>query len=114
MLAAIGLYGVTGYAVAQQTNESGIRMALGADRSNVLGMVLQGAFRRVAIGLLLGLPLGVGTGYLLSAELYGVRDWDPLPLGVGAVLLAASAFLAAIIPAHRATAISPIRALRTE
>jgi predicted permease len=114
VLAAIGLYGVTAYTVAQRTNEIGIRMALGADRGNVLGMVLQGAFRRVAAGLLLGLPLAVGAGYLLSAQLYGIRFWDPLALSVGAVSLAASALLAAIIPAHRATAISPIRALRTE
>ena len=114
VLAAIGLYGVTAYTVAQRTNEIGIRMALGADRSRVLGMVLQGAFRRVAAGLLLGLPLAVGAGYLLSAQLYGIKYWDPLALGVGAVSLGASAFLAAVIPARRATGISPIRALRTE
>ena len=85
VLAAIGLYGVTAYSVAQRTNEIGIRMALGADRGNVVGMVLQGAFRRVVIGLVLGLPLAVGAGYFLSAQLYGVKFWDPLALGVGAV-----------------------------
>ena len=111
VLAAIGLYGVTAYSVAQRTNEIGIRMALGADRGNVVGMVLQGAFRRVAIGLVLGLPLAVGAGYLLSAQLYGVQFWDPLALGVGAFALAASAFLAAIIPANRAASIAPITAL---
>ena len=88
VLAAIGLYGVTAYSVAQRTNEIGIRMALGAGRGNVLGMVLQGAFRRVVFGLALGLPLAVGAGYLLSAQLYGVRFWDPLALGVSAVSLA--------------------------
>ena len=88
VLAAIGLYGVTAYTVAQRTNEIGIRMALGADRGNVVGMVLRGAFRRVVFGLVLGLPLAVGAGYLLSAQLYGVRFWDPLALGVGAVSLA--------------------------
>ena len=113
-LAAIGLYGVTAYSVAQRTNEIGIRMALGAAQSNVFGMVLQGAFRRVAVGLVLGLPLAVGAGYLLSAQLYGVRFWDPLALGAGIVSLAACAFLAAIIPARRAAAVSPIKALRTE
>ena len=71
VLAAIGLYGVTAYSVAQRTNEIGIRMALGAGRGNVLSMVLQGAFRRVVFGLALGLPLAVGAGYLLSAQLYG-------------------------------------------
>jgi ABC-type antimicrobial peptide transport system permease subunit len=105
---------VTAYTVAQRTNEIGIRMALGANRGNVVNMVLQGAFRRVAIGLLLGLPLAVGTGYLLSAQLYGVRFWDPMALTFGALSLATCAFVAAIIPATRATAISPIRALRTE
>jgi predicted permease len=111
-LAAIGLYGVTAYTVAQRTNEVGIRMALGADRAAVVGMVLRGAFRRVLLGLILGLPLAVGAGYLLSAQLYGVRFWDPLALAVGALSLAGCAFVAAILPARRAASISPIRALR--
>ncbi len=114
VLAAIGLYGVTAYSVAQRTNEIGLRMALGADRGRVIELVLHGAFRRVVIGLALGLPLAVGAGYLLSAQLYGVQFWDPLALGVGALSLAACAFFAAIIPAARAAAISPIQALRTE
>jgi predicted permease len=114
VLAAIGLYGVTAYTVAQRTNEIGIRMALGADRGNVIGMVLNGAFRRVAAGLVLGLPLAVGAGYLLSAQLYGVKYWDPLALSVGALSLATCALIAAVIPARRAASISPIRALRAE
>ncbi len=114
LLAGIGLYGVTAYTVAQRTNEIGIRMALGAGRRNVVGMVLQGAFRRIAFGLALGLPLAVGAGYLLSAQLYGVKFWDPLALGVGVVSLATCAFFASIIPARRAASISPIRALRTD
>ena len=113
VLAAIGLYGVTAYTVAQRTNEIGIRMALGAARGNVVGMVLRGAFRRVLVGLALGIPLAIGAGYLLSAQLYGVRFWDPLALGVSALSLAACAFFAAVIPARRAASISPIRALRT-
>jgi predicted permease len=113
VLAAIGLYGVTAYTVAQRTNEIGIRMALGAARGNVVGMVLQGAFRRVLVGLALGIPLAIGAGYLLSAQLYGVRFWDPLALGVSALSLATCAFFAAVIPARRAASISPIRALRT-
>jgi predicted permease len=114
VLAAIGLYGVTAYSVAQRTNEIGIRMALGANRSRVIGLVLQGAFRRVLIGLVLGLPLAVGAGRLLSAQLYGVSFWDPLALGVGAGALAACAFVAAVIPALRAAAIPPLNALRSE
>ena len=114
VLAAIGLYGVTAYTVAQRTNEIGIRMALGADRGKVVEMVLHGAFRRVVVGLALGLPLAVGAGRLLSAQLYGVQFWDPLALGVAAVSLAACAFFAAIIPAARAASISPMNALRAE
>jgi predicted permease len=114
VLAAIGLYGVTAYKVAQRTNEIGLRMALGADRSNVIGLVLQGAFRRVAVGLAIGLPLAVGAGRLLSAQLYGVQYWDPLALSFAAVALAVCACCAAIIPAARAASISPMSALRAE
>ena len=114
ILAAIGLYGVTAYAVAQRTREIGVRMALGAGRRRVVGMVLASAFRRVGFGLVLGLPLAVGAGYLLSAQLYGVSFWDPLAGGAGVVALAAWAFVAPTLPARRAASISPIRALRTE
>jgi predicted permease len=114
LLAAIGLYGVTAYAVAQRTSEIGIRMALGADRLKVMDLVLRTAFRRVAIGLVLGLPLAVGAGWLLSRQLYGVTFWDPIALAIAAVALGACALVAAVIPAGRAASISPIRALRTE
>jgi predicted permease len=114
ILAAIGLYGVTAYSVAQRTNEIGIRMALGADRPQVLGLVLRGAFKRVALGLTLGLPLAVGAGRLLAAQLYGVSSWDPLALTVAAVALAICSFVAALIPASRAASISPLHALRIE
>src|SRR5512138_688314 len=105
LLAAIGLYGVTAYSVAQRTNEIGIRMALGADRRKVLDLVLSGAFRRVVVGLVLGLPLAVGAGRLISAQLYGVSFWDPLALTVAVLALGACAFIAAIIPAGRAASI---------
>ena len=114
ILAAIGLYGVTAYSVAQRTNEIGIRMALGADRPKVLGLILSGAFKRVLIGLLLGLPLAVGAGRLISAQLYGVSSWDPFALTVAAGALAICSFFAAIIPANRAASISPMNALRIE
>src|SRR5947208_11451731 len=114
LLAAVGLYGVTAYTVAQRTNEIGIRMALGADRAKVVQLVLHGAFRHVVIGLILGLPLAVGAGRLISAQLYGVSSWDPFALTVAACALAICAFLAAIIPATRAASISPMNALRTE
>lgn len=114
LLAAIGLYGVTAYSVAQRTNEIGLRMALGADRGTVVGMVLGSAFRRVLAGLVLGVPLAVGAGYLLSAQLYGVRFWDPAALAVAAAALAAAALAAAVVPAARAAGIAPMAALRAE
>jgi predicted permease len=114
LLAAVGLYGVTAYTVAQRTNEIGIRMALGADRRNVLDLVMRGAFKRVAAGLVLGVPLAIGAGRLISAQLYGVSFWDPLALVVAATALGACAFVAAIIPAIRASTISPTSALRME
>src|SRR3989454_915011 len=114
LLAAVGLYGVTAYTVAQRTNEIGIRMALGADRAKVVRLVLRGAFTRVLVGLILGLPLAIGAGRLISAELYGVSSWDPLALTVAAVALAICSFFAAIIPANRAASISPMNALRIE
>jgi predicted permease len=113
LLAAIGLYGVTAYSVAQRTNEIGIRMALGADRQNVVALILRGAFTRVAIGLILGLPLSIGAGRLIAAQLYGVSFWDPLALATAATSLAACALFAALVPAGRAASISPMRALRT-
>jgi len=114
VLAAVGLYGVTAYTVAQRTNEIGIRMALGADRPKVIQLVLSGAFKRVLMGLILGLPLAIGAGRLISAQLYGVSSWDPLALTVAAGALAICSFFAAIIPANRAASISPMNALRIE
>jgi predicted permease len=114
LLAAVGVYGVTAYTVAQRTNEIGIRMALGADRVKVVQLVLHGAFRRVMVGLILGLPLAIGAGRLISAQLYGVSSWDPFALTVAAGALALCAFFATIIPAFRAAAISPMDALRIE
>ena len=114
LLDAVGLYGVTAYTVVQRTGEMGIRMALGADRGRVISLVLGSAFKHVAIGLLLGLPLAVGAGRFISAELYGVSFWDPLALALAVTSLAACAFAAAIIPAARAAAVSPMSALRAE
>jgi predicted permease len=114
ILAAIGLYGVTAYTVARRRSEIGVRMALGADRGNVIGLVLAGAFTRVGIGLLLGVPLAVGAGYLLSAQLYGVSFWDPVALSVAAAGLACAAFVACLVPASKAAGLAPMIALRTE
>ncbi|HET9284769.1 MAG TPA: FtsX-like permease family protein, partial [Candidatus Angelobacter sp.] len=114
LLAAVGLYGATTYTVAQRTQEIGIRMALGADRTKVVQLVLAGASRRVLAGLLLGVPLAIGSGKLIASKLYAVSSWDPPALLVAAGALALSAFIAAIIPASRAASISPMTALRTE
>jgi predicted permease len=114
LLAAVGLYGVTAYSVAQRTNEIGLRMALGADRAKVMQLVLRGAFQRVLIGLVIGVPLAVGAGRLIAAQLYGVSFWDPAALALAAGSLAMAAFVAAILPAGRAAAISPMSALRAE
>ena len=114
LLAAIGLYGVTAYSVAQRTNEIGIRMALGADRGAVLGLVLRSAFTRVALGLVVGVPLAIGAGRLIAAQLYGVAFWDPIALAVAAGSLTMCAFVAALIPGSRAASIPPMHALRSE
>lgn len=114
LLAAVGLYGVTAYTVTQRTAEIGVRMALGANRRNVIQLVLHGAFRRVGLGLLLGIPLAIAAGRLMAAQLWGVKPWDPPALSVAAVALGTCAFAAAMIPASRAASIDPLNALRAE
>jgi len=114
LLAAIGLYGLTAYTVAQRTQEIGIRMALGADRVKVVRLVLAGAGRRVAAGLIIGVPLAMVAGRLISSQLYGVPFYDPPALGAAIIALSIATFFAAIIPASRAASIHPMTALRTE
>jgi len=114
LLAAVGLYGVTAYTVAQRTGEIGIRMAVGASYGRVVRLVLGGAFQRIVWGLALGVPLAVAAGRLISAQLYGVAFWDPLALTVAAGSLIVCAFVAAVVPATRAASISPVEALRIE
>jgi predicted permease len=114
LLAGIGIYGIMAYNVSRRTNEIGIRMALGADRVNVVQLVLRGALLRVGLGLALGLPLAIGAGRLIANQLYGVEFWDPIALTFAAVSLALCAMLAAFIPASFAASISPMTALRTD
>ena len=113
-LAAIGLYGVTAYSVAQRTSEIGIRMALGADRGGIVQMVLRSAFLQAGIGLAIGMPAAIFGGRFMASLLYNVRTWDPEVLAAATVILAIAAFLAAVIPAQRAASVEPMTALRVE
>ncbi len=113
-LAALGLYGVMAYTVEQRTNEIGLRMALGADRRNVIMMVLRGAFWQIGIGLGLGIPLAILAGKLMKDQLYGVAPWDPVMLAGAAVLLALAALIASVEPVRRAAGVEPMIALRSE
>jgi predicted permease len=114
VLAAVGLYGVTAYTVERRTSEIGVRMALGANRANVVRLVLRGAFRQVLIGLLIGIPISIACGHLIAAQLYQVKTWDPLVLGASIAALGFCALVASVIPAQRAASINPVQALRTE
>jgi ABC-type antimicrobial peptide transport system permease subunit len=114
ILASIGLYGVTSYSVERRTSEIGIRMALGANRMNMLTMVLRSAFFQVGIGLGIGIPVTIFGGRLMASQLYGVKPHDPAVLVITTIVLAIAAFVAAVIPARRAANTEPMLALRTE
>jgi len=114
VLAAVGLYGVLAYMVERRTSEIGVRMALGADRGRVIGMVLGGAFWQVGAGLALGIPAAIGAGRLMTTQLFGVKPWDPVMLALATLLLGLAALLASVIPAWRAAGVEPMTALRTE
>jgi predicted permease len=114
VLAAVGLYGVTAYSVARRTNEIGLRMALGANRINVVKLVLRGAMQQMLIGMAIGIPAAIGCAKLLSAQLFQVGGWDPAPLITAVVLLVVCAFVAAMIPARTAASLEPMQALRMD
>jgi putative ABC transport system permease protein len=113
-LAATGLYGAVAYGVAQRTREIGIRMALGATRSAVLRLVLGQGMRAVAIGLVAGIGGALMLSRVLNASLFGVSGNDLVSYGAACALLAATAAVAALIPARRASLVEPMEALRTE
>jgi len=112
VLAAVGLYGVMAYTVEQRTSEIGVRMAMGADRGQVIKMVLLGAFSQIGIGLALGIPAAIGAGKLMTNQLFGVKPWDPIMLALAALMLGLAALLASAIPARRAAGVEPMVALR--
>jgi predicted permease len=114
MLASIGLYGVMAFVVARRRKELGIRIALGAQRTAILWSVMQEVLILLSIGLAVGIPTGLGLGKLVSAELYGIQGHDP-SVAVGTMLLLTIvSALAGLIPAHRASRVDPILALRYE
>lgn len=112
VLCAVGLYGVVSYGVSQRTRELGIRMALGADRRDTLGLVLREVLALGAIGIAVGLPLALTATNLMSKLLFGVRPWDPVSFVGSGVLLVAVLTLAGFVPARRAARIEPSSALR--
>jgi predicted permease len=114
VLAAVGIYGVMAYSVAQRTREIGIRVALGSDRADVVGLVLREGMRLAGIGLAIGLLGAAASARLVGGLLYGVRPLDPVAFSVVPLTLVAVAALAVYFPARRAAAVDPVRALKTE
>ena len=114
LLGVVGLYGIVAYSVSQRGREIGIRMALGAEPASICGMVLREAGWLVIFGTVLGAASAVGAATLMRSLLFGVRTWDIPTLAAVAILLAASALLASLIPARRAASVNPVEALRAE
>ena len=114
LLAAIGLYGVLAYAVTRRTREMGIRMALGATRANVVGMVMREALVMVISGVVVGVPLALALGELIRSQLFGLHPRDPLTLSGAVLVLTVAGCLAGFLPALRASGVNPTTALRQE
>lgn len=113
-LASVGLYGLTTYQVTRRTSEIGVRMALGADRLNILKMVLRGAFLQVGIGLAIGIPLAFAGKKALASQLFGMGSFEPVIMAIAISALAVAALAASVAPARRAASINPMQALRME
>jgi len=114
LLATIGLYGVTAYTVARRTPEIGIRMALGAERIGVVGMVMRGAMTQTLAGLAIGIPAALAGIHFVKSELYEITGADATVMGGAILTLTVAACVAGILPARRAASIDPVKALRTE
>jgi ABC-type antimicrobial peptide transport system permease subunit len=114
LLAAIGLYGVTAYTVARRTPEIGIRMALGAARSRVIGTVMRGAMLQAVAGLAIGIPVAIFCVRYVKSQLYEITSVNVPVMTIAIGVLALAAAIAAIIPARRAASIDPVKALRIE
>ncbi len=114
LLSVVGLYGVIAYSVSQRRREIGVRMALGAQRSTVYGMILKEAGRLIVIGIAAGILCAIGAATLMQKLLFGTRAWDASTLLTVAALLAFAAAMATYIPARRAASVNPVEALRAE
>ena len=113
-LAAVGLYGVVAYAVSQRTQEIGVRMAIGAQRGDVLSLIVGGGMKLAAIGVVLGLVGALALSGAVRTMLFDVTPLDPASYGITALVLLAVAVLACYVPARRASRVDPIVALRSE
>src|SRR6185369_14567083 len=108
LLASLGIYGVLAYFVTQHTNEIGVRIALGASRTNILGLVLKKGMGLTLLGIAIGVAVSFALTRLMSSLLFGVKAADPLTFAAVPLLLALVALLACLIPARRATRVNPI------
>ena len=114
VIAAIGIYGLTAYTMNQRTREIAIRMALGAQRAEILRMVIGGGMRLVLIGICIGVAAALGLARFLSNILFGVKPTDPMTFVSVVTMLLGVAMLACYLPARRATKVDPMVALRHE
>ncbi len=114
LMAAIGLYGVMSYSMTRRTNEIGIRMALGASAKTVMRMVLRETLWMVAIGIVIGVPCGIGVARAISSRLYGVTAVDPVAIATALLIVLGSAVAAGYVPARRASGVDPMLSLRQE
>ncbi len=113
-LATVGLYGVTSYGIARRTNEIGIRIALGADRVSVVGMVMRTVALQSAAGFMIGIPLTLEAGRILASQFFGVHAFNLAVFAIATLALVLSALIAGFVPARRAASIDPMQALRAE
>ena len=114
VLGSLGIYGVVAYSAGQRVHEIGVRMALGAHRSQILGMVLRKGMVLIAAGAVIGLLASLGLTRLIAGELWGVSATDPWTFAAVTMLLVASGAVACLVPARRATRVDPMLALRYE
>jgi predicted permease len=114
LLASVGVYGVKAYAVERRTREIGIRIALGANRRDVFSLIMKQGVQQTLVALAFGLGLSLLAGHALASVFFQVKPYDPLSLGLAALILTAATLLACFLPARRATQVSPLSALRTD